>query len=148
MCKIFNCGCDLHFHLHAEALLTQVFIPWSIYPSMLENCMRIFHWHPKINMCKTKLIFFSPHSSSFQKTDLTSFMDLILTSSTGLPLWIKWKRACLQWRRPRFDPWIRKVPWRKEWTLTPVFLPGEFHGHRSLVGYSPWGCKESDTTSD
>ena len=69
MCKISNCGCDLHFHLHAEALLTQVFIPWSIYPSMLENCMRIFHRHPKINMCKTKLIFFSPHSSSFQKTD-------------------------------------------------------------------------------
>ena len=36
--------------------------------------------------------------------------------------------------------------WRKEWQSTPVFLPGEFHGQRSLVGYSPWGCKELDMT--
>ena len=36
--------------------------------------------------------------------------------------------------------------WRMEWPLTPVFLPGEFHGQRSLVGYSPWGCKVLDTT--
>ena len=37
-------------------------------------------------------------------------------------------------------------PWRREWQNTPVFLPEEFHGQRSLAGYSPWGCKESDTT--
>ena len=39
-----------------------------------------------------------------------------------------------------------KVPWRRAWQPTPVFVPGESHGQRSLVGYSPWGCKESDTT--
>ena len=39
-----------------------------------------------------------------------------------------------------------KIPWRREWQPTPVFLPGEFHGQRSLAGYSPWGCKESDMT--
>ena len=39
-----------------------------------------------------------------------------------------------------------KDAWRKEWQLTPVFLPGEFHGQRSLTGYSPWGHKELDTT--
>jgi len=39
-------------------------------------------------------------------------------------------------------PWVRKIPWRRERLLpTPVFLSGEFHGQRSLVGYSPWGCK-------
>ena len=38
-----------------------------------------------------------------------------------------------------------KIPWKKEWLPTPVFLPGEFHGQRSLAGYSPWVCKESDT---
>ena len=38
------------------------------------------------------------------------------------------------------------TPWRREWVPTPVFLPGEFHGQRSLVGYSPWGHEESDTT--
>ena len=47
--------------------------------------------------------------------------------------------------RPRFDPWIRNIPWRIEWLPIPVFLPEEFHGQRSLEGcYSPWGRKESD----
>ena len=48
--------------------------------------------------------------------------------------------------RPRFDPWVRKIPWRRKWQPTPVFLPGEFHGQRSLVDYSPRGHKELDTT--
>ena len=48
--------------------------------------------------------------------------------------------------RPRFDPWVGKIPWRRKWKSTPVLLPGKSHGQRSLVGYSPWGPKESDTT--
>ena len=51
---------------------------------------------------------------------------------------------CLQYRRPTFDPWVRKIPWRREWQPIPVFLPGKSHGQRSLSGYSPWACKESD----
>ena len=46
----------------------------------------------------------------------------------------------------RFDPWAGNIPWRREWQPTPVFLPGEFHGQRSLAGYSLWGRTESDTT--
>ena len=49
-------------------------------------------------------------------------------------------------RRRGFDSWVGKIPWRREWQPTPVFLPGESHGWRSLGSYSPWGCKESDTT--
>ena len=49
-------------------------------------------------------------------------------------------------RRAEFDSWVRKILWRGKWQPTPVFLPGEFHGQTSLAGYSPWGCKESDTT--
>jgi len=45
-----------------------------------------------------------------------------------------------------FDPWVGKIPWQRAWQPTPVFLPGESHGQRSLVGYCPWGCKELDTT--
>ena len=48
------------------------------------------------------------------------------------------------------ETWIQsldwKDPWRRNWQPTPVFVPGEFHGQRSLAGYSPWGRKESDTT--
>ena len=47
---------------------------------------------------------------------------------------------------PGTIPGSWRSPWRRERQPTPVFLPGEFHGQRSLVGYSPWGCKESDTT--
>ena len=45
-----------------------------------------------------------------------------------------------------FDPWVGKIPWKRAWQPTPVFLPGEAHGQRSLVGYSLCGCKESDVT--
>ena len=40
-----------------------------------------------------------------------------------------------------FGPWDRKIPWRRNWQPTPVFLPGKSHGQRNLVGYSPWGCR-------
>ena len=49
-------------------------------------------------------------------------------------------------KRHEFNPWVRKIPWNREWQPTPVFLPGKFHGQRSLAGYSLWGHKESDTT--
>ena len=49
-------------------------------------------------------------------------------------------------RKPRFDPWVGKIPRRREWQPTTVFLPGKSHVQRSLVGYSPWGRTDSDTT--
>ena len=55
-------------------------------------------------------------------------------------------RIHLQWGTPGFDPWVGKIPWRRAWQATPVFLPGEAHGQSSLVGRSPWGCKELDMT--
>ena len=48
-------------------------------------------------------------------------------------------------KRHGFDSWVRKIPWRRKWLPTSVFLPGESHGQRSLAGYSPWGRKELDT---
>ena len=54
--------------------------------------------------------------------------------------------VCPHCGRTMFNPWLGNIPWRKKWQPIPVFLPGEFHGQRSLVSYSPWGHKESDTT--
>ena len=51
----------------------------------------------------------------------------------------------LLYTRPRFNPWVGKIPWRRKWQPCPVFLPGESHGRRSLVGYSPWGSTDLDT---
>ena len=45
-----------------------------------------------------------------------------------------------------FDPWVRKIPWKRKWQRTPVLLPGKSHGQRSLVACSPWGHRQSDTT--
>ena len=65
-----------------------------------------------------------------------------------LPMWHSGKESACQCRRLRrhgFDPWIKKIPWRRKWQPIPVFLPGKFHG-QSLAGYSPQGHKASDTT--
>ena len=56
-------------------------------------------------------------------------------------LWLSWWRICPQCQRPGFDPWVGKIPWRRERVPIPVFWPGEFHGL-----YSPCGCRESYTT--
>ena len=53
---------------------------------------------------------------------------------------------CRRRKRCGFSPWVGKIPWRRKWQPTPVFLPEESHGERSLVGYRPWGHKGSDTT--
>ena len=71
---------------------------------------------------------------------------LFVTRNFGFPGGSDGKESACQWRRPEFNPWVEKIPWRREWQPTPVFVPGEFHGQTSLVGYSPWGHKESDTT--
>ena len=54
-------------------------------------------------------------------------------------------QQCRRHRRHKLDPWVGKIPWRRKSRPTPVFLPGEFHGQRSLAVYSPWGRKESDS---
>ena len=59
----------------------------------------------------------------------------------GLPWWLRGKESACQCRRHKFNPWVRKIPWRRKWQPTPVFLPGEFHGQRSLASYNPWGLR-------
>ena len=66
--------------------------------------------------------------------------------SRGFPGGSDGESICPQLRIPRFDPWVGKIPWRRKWQPTPVLLPWKSHGQRSLVGYSPWGHKESDMT--
>ena len=62
------------------------------------------------------------------------------------PRWLRAKEPACQYKRRRFEPWVRKIPRKRKWQPTPVFLSGKSHGQRSLVGYSPWGHKELDTT--
>ena len=68
------------------------------------------------------------------------------TKTWGFPGDPDGKESSCNAGRPGFHPWVGKIPWRRAWQPTPVFLPGESHGQRSLASYSPWGRKESDTT--
>ena len=61
--------------------------------------------------------------------------------STGLPRWLSGKESTCQCRRRRFNPWVRKIAWRRKWLPTAVFVPGKSHEQRSLADYSPWGHK-------
>jgi len=62
----------------------------------------------------------------------------------GLPWWISDKESSCLCRRCGFDPWVRKISWRKKWQPTPVFLPGKSHGQRCLAVYSQYSVKELD----
>ena len=73
-------------------------------------------------------------------------MNFVYTSKRVFPGSSASKKICLERRRPWFDSWVEKIPWRKDRLPTPVFLPGEFHEQRSLAGYSPWGRKDLDLT--
>ena len=70
-------------------------------------------------------------------------------TSTGVPGGSVVKEStcrCRRHKRHGFDPWVGKILWSRKWQPTPVFLPGKFHGQRSLEGYKPWGHKELDMT--
>ena len=75
--------------------------------------------------------------------------DMKLGNGQELSWWHNGKELTCQYRRHKrssSDSWVHKIPWRRKWQPTPVFLPGKSHGQRSLAGYSPWGPKESDRT--
>ena len=84
-----------------------------------------------------------------QESDMTELLSVTHSSlEEGFPGGSA-VRICLQCRSCRrrgFNPWVRKVPWRRAWQPVPVSLPGESHGQRSMEGYSSPGHKELDTT--
>ena len=74
------------------------------------------------------------------------FLRNLRTILHGLPCGLSSQESACECRRRGFDPWGRKIPWRRKWQPTPAFLPGKSHQQRSLAGYSPWGHKEPDMT--
>ena len=60
--------------------------------------------------------------------------------------WLSAKEFACQCKRVMFNPWFEKIPWRRKWQSTLVFLPGKSHGQRSLAGYNSWGYKEVEIT--
>ena len=84
-------------------------------------------------------------SRVFSSTTIWKHQFFSAQPSLGFPGGSEGQESASGVRRPGLGPCVRKIPWRREWLPTPVFLPGEFHGQRNLVGYSPWGGKESES---
>ena len=91
----------------------------------------------------TQVFYLSPTLQADSVKPNTFLVSCSYYMVLGLPWWLRRLSVCLQCGSPGFDPWVGKIPWRRKWQSTPVLLPGKSHGQRSLVGYSPWGRKES-----
>ena len=112
------------------------------------------NWSPATCFCKTATWVLSQLPTQACLTcgwgeGMLQFFLLVFDRNRGavnFPGGSNSKSICLQCGRPRFNPWVGKIPWRRQWHPTPVLLPGNSHGRRSLVGCSPWGREESDTT--
>ena len=125
------------------------------YPALSRSTSTIFH-HILVTSCLSVTFGSSQDTAHFFIIIIFVTMLcgqgsllLLLQKYWGLPRWPSWKRIHLPRRRCKwcgFLPWVEKIPWRQPRPPTPVFLPGESHGQRSLVDCSPWGCKESDMT--
>ena len=110
---------------------------WQSCECILANVMRMGETQPFLTQpMKT----FHGKTSSFLSVGLRHISTISLhitvagNRASRASLVAQQVRFCLQCRRPRFDPWVGKIPWRREWQLTPVFLPGESHVQSSLAG--------------
>ena len=119
-------------------------------------------WLPRPPPWFSALCFLSSLSGSGHTLAVPSWLyslTYFYLDFTSIFLFVKWDKGfpgsasgkesacqCRRCKRHRFDPLIEKILWSRKWPPTPVFLPRESHGQRSLAGYSPWGHKESDTT--
>ena len=100
-------------------------------------------------ICKSKYVnqIVISRKGNFFTLKLPYMMNILIAKA--IPGGVSGKESAHQCRRCKrrgFDPWVRKIPWRRKWQPTPVFLPGEPPGQRSLVGYSSWGHRELDIT--
>ena len=118
--KILRKSKEMTLYFWASASL-----PWEAFPGFPSPCS-----------LDSKVIVTPPYMCLF------NFYNPLI----GLPWWLRQQNVCLQCKRPGFDPWVGKIPWRMKWQPTPVLLLGKSHGQRSLIGYSSWGLKESDMT--
>ena len=132
--------------ISATHMSTSVFDFRSLYfgPRVLVVACRISHCSTQDCGCGSQVL-----ERGAQLLWYVGLVALGLVGSYGLPRWHSGREPacqCSRCRRSRVDPWVRKIPWRKKWQPTPVFLPRKFHGQRSLAVYSPWGHKELDMT--
>ena len=136
ICNIFLPFCILFFHF-VDGIL------WSRKVLNFEEVQFIYY-------CLLLLVFLILYLRNFSNAESQRFMPMFSFKSftvlahtfrsLGFPCGAGGKEPycrCRRHKRCWFDPWVGKIPWRREWQPTPLFLLGEFHGQRSLTGYTP-----------
>ena len=115
--------------IHAQAfpIFRTIFLdPSSPLSAILSLPSSLLNFSQELSVLTASIFFFFFFFTSHSLLNL------------GCPCGWYGKESTCQCRRPGFSPWVKKIPWRREWLPTPEFLPGESHGQRRLAGYSPW----------
>ena len=140
-----------------RALLQGIFPTQRLNPGLLHYRQILYHLnHMCIYTCFSILqdrsyftiyvyiymsFYFTRHVSVQEVTS-----NLLSTYWALHTQWLNGKESICQCRRRRCDSWVEMIPWRRKWQPTLIYLLGEFHGQKSLVGYSPWSHKELERT--
>ena len=138
-------GCGRSDRVISEFYLKDIFVTLFKNDVLCQKLGKEFNPSPLGYACNSK--FFrekSVFSWSWKKAECLLLETGTVCPNIGLPRWLSGKESACQWGRHKFDPWVRKIPWRWKWQFTPVFSPGKFRGQRSLAGYRPWARKEVD----
>ena len=111
---------------------------WTRWLNYQQDCCFLHHpW--KVQVVKFKESSGRGHLISHLSVWKQKFYGFLM--QLGFPGWLGSKESTCQCRRHRLDHWVRKIPWRRKWQYTPVFLPGKSHWQRTLAGYHPWSLK-------
>ena len=130
---------------HSFALFLSFSSP-APFPTVWGNGEKTAIYKPGRELSPETVLSRWPWTSSLQNYEIINafcFKQIIFLWQPCyyLPWWISDRESACQCRSPRLDPWVGKLPWRRKWQPTPVFLPGKSDGQRSLVGCSSWGHK-------
>ena len=129
---MFKYNIYIEKHTHCKGTVQWMYIGWTHPPN--STSQETVHYQVKNSFVPLWDMTLSP---------VQSFISWFLVAQL--------KKICLQCRRQRrlwFNPWVRKIPWRRKRQPTPVFLPGKCHEQKSLACYRPWGCKRWHVWSD
>ena len=102
-------------------------ILWENFPSME------FKYYHHVQVTKLHKLLFGGYLCFSHGLDTVIFKFSNIWYFIRIPSWLSGKESACQCRRCAFDPWVGKIPWRRKWQPTSVFLPGKSHGHRSLA---------------
>ena len=127
----------------AQHMVTLCLTFWGNSQTVSQSRCTILYFHQQCTRVPTSSLPFDSY-----KTEVILPYNILTLMEFRASVAAQWYRTHLQCRKLWFNPWVRKIPQRRKWQPTPVFLPREPHGRKSLAGYSPWVAKSQTWLSD